>query len=167
VESCNLKFGVSGLLYQSDMLHDHQKESLWSQIKSEAVTGPMTGTRLKLLVSTHTNWGTWKKTHPQTRVLSDQTGFQRLYDRNPYQGHESSSRLMFDVNLKDSKYHSNGKVIGIEFGGKTKAYAFSELSRTRSPVKDVFNKVPIQIHFDHKTQTAIIRTLKMSSCLRW
>jgi len=28
------------------------------------------------------------------------------------------------------------------------------------PVKDVFNKVPIQIHFDHKTQTAIIRNSK-------
>jgi hypothetical protein len=90
-------------------------------------------------------------------VLSDQTGFQRSYDRNPYQGSESSSRLMFDANLKDSKYHPKEKVIGIEFGGKTKAYAFSELTRTRSPVKDVFNKVSIQIHFDHKTQTAFIR----------
>jgi hypothetical protein len=28
------------------------------------------------------------------------------------------------------------------------------------PVKDVFNKVPIQIHFDHKAQTAIIRNSK-------
>jgi hypothetical protein len=61
----------------------------------------MRGTRLKLLVSTHTNWGTWKKKHPHTRVLSDQTGIQRSYDRNPYQGYESSSRLIFDVNLKD------------------------------------------------------------------
>ena len=68
--------------------------------------------------------------------------------------------MMFDVNLKDSKYHSKEKVIGIELGGKTKAYAFLELSKTRSPVKNVFNKVPIQIHFDHKTQTAIIRNSK-------
>ena len=67
---------------------------------------------------------------------------------------------MFDVNLKDSKYYSKEKVIGIKLGGKTKAYAFSELSKTRSSVKNVFNKVPIQIHFDHKTQTAIIRNSK-------
>ena len=106
------------------------------------------------------NWGTWKKKHHHTRVLSDQTGFQLSYDRNPYQGYESSSRLMFDVNLKDSKYHPKEKFIGIEFGGKTKAYAFSELSKTRSTVKDVFNKVPIQIYFDHKTQMVIIRNSK-------
>ena len=65
-----------------------------------------------------TNWGTWKKKHLHTRLLSDQTGFQRSYDRNPYQGYESSSRLMFDVNLKDSKYHPKEKFIGIELGGK-------------------------------------------------
>jgi hypothetical protein len=161
VKNRNLKFGVSGLLYQSDMLlYDRQTESLWSQIKSEAVTGPMTGTRLKLLASTHTNWGTWKKKYPHTKVLSDQTGFQRSYNRDPYQGYESNSRLMFGVNLKDSKYHPKEKVIGIELGGKTKAYAFSELSRTRSPVKDIFNKIPIQIYFDRKTNTAIIRDSK-------
>jgi hypothetical protein len=124
------------------------------------VTGPIRGTRLKLLVSTHTNWGTWKKKHPHTRVLSDQTGFQGSYDRKTYQGYESSSPLMFDVNLKDSKYHLKEKVIGIELDGKTKVYAFSELSRTRSPVRDVFKKVPIQINFDYKTQTAIIRNSK-------
>jgi hypothetical protein len=161
VKNLNLKFGVSGLLYQSDMLlYDHQTESLWSQIKSEAVTGPMTGIRLKLLVSTHTNWGAWKKKYPHTKVLSDQTGFQRSYERDPYQGYESSSRLMFDVKLQDSKYHPKEKVIGIELGGKAKAYAFSELSKTHSPIKDIFNKIPIEIHYDRKTQTAVIKDSK-------
>ena len=62
VNGRKLTFGVSGLLYQSDMLlYDHQTESLWSQIKSEAVTGSLTGARLKLLPSTHTNWESWKK----------------------------------------------------------------------------------------------------------
>jgi|FLOH01.1.fsa_nt_gi hypothetical protein len=57
VKGRKLTFGVSGLLYQSDMLlYDHQTESLWSQIKSEAVTGKLMGSRLKLLSSTHTNW---------------------------------------------------------------------------------------------------------------
>ena len=35
-------FGVSGLLYQSDLLmYDHQTESLWSQISMHAVAGPL------------------------------------------------------------------------------------------------------------------------------
>ncbi|MBT6716204.1 MAG: DUF3179 domain-containing protein, partial [Nitrospina sp.] len=161
VKNRRLKFGVSGLLYQSDMLlYDHQTESLWSQIKSEAVTGPMTGTRLKLLASTHTNWGSWKKKHPHAKVLSDKTGFRRPYDRDPYQGYESNSRLMFDVRLMSSKYPPKEKVIGIEMDGKAKAYPFSELNKSRSPVTDIFNKMPIQIFYDRKTRTAVIKDSK-------
>jgi len=48
-------FGVSGLLYNSDvLLYDRQTESLWSQIKSLAVTGPMKGTQLTALAVSHT-----------------------------------------------------------------------------------------------------------------
>lgn len=161
VKNRNLTFGVSGLLYQSDMLlYDHQTESLWSQIKSEAVTGSMTGARLKLLASTHTNWGTWKKKYPHTKVLSYKTGFRRPYDRDPYQGYESNSRLMFDVNLRNSKFHPKEKVIGIEIGGRAKAYPFSELGKVPSPIKDVVNKISIEIHFDEKSNTAVIKDNK-------
>jgi len=55
-------FGVSGLLYNSDVLmYDHQTESLWSQIKMEAVTGKLAGTPLRLLPSQVTTWKDWKK----------------------------------------------------------------------------------------------------------
>jgi hypothetical protein len=49
-----LQFGVSGLLYNSDvLLYNRQTESLWSQIMAEAVTGPMQGTRLEFLPTAH------------------------------------------------------------------------------------------------------------------
>ena len=158
VKGSNLTFGVSGLLYQSDMLlYDHQTESLWSQIKSEAVTGKLTGARLKLLPSTHTNWASWKSMHPNTRVLSDDTGFHRDYDRDPYEGYETSERLMFGVNTKSRKYHPKEKVIGIELGKVTKAYPFSELNKVDSPVKDILEKTSVRIFYDRKTRTAVIR----------
>jgi hypothetical protein len=158
VKGRNLTFGVLALLYQSDMLlYDHQTESLWSQIKSEAVTGNLIGSRLKLLPSTHTNWASWKSKHPKTKVLSDDTGYRRDYDRDPYQGYETSERLVFGVSAKNQKYHPKEKVIGIELGGVTKAYPFSELKKVASPIKDVIGKTPVQIFYDRKTKTAVIR----------
>jgi len=158
VSGRKLTFGVSGLLYQSDMLlYDHQTESLWSQIKSEAVTGSMTGARLRLLPSTHTNWESWKARHPDTLVLSEDTGYRRNYDQDPYEGYETSERLMFGVNTTNRKYHPKEKVIGVEIGKVTKAYPFSELSKAESPLKDVVAKKPIQIFYDRKSMTAIIR----------
>lgn len=161
VNGRKLTFGVSGLLYQSDMLlYDHQTESLWSQIKSEAVTGSMTGARLKLLSSTHTTWEAWKAKHPDTLVLSSDTGYRRDYDRDPYQGYENSERLMFGVNASSRKYHPKEKVIGIKLGKNTKAYPFSELSKVKSPVRDTLGKTPLRIFYDRKSRTAIIRDEK-------
>jgi hypothetical protein len=47
---------------------------------------------------------------------------------------------MFGVSAKNQKYHPKEKVIGIELGGVTKAYQFSELKKVTSPIKDVIDK---------------------------
>ena len=84
IEGRPMNFGVSWLLYQNDvLLYDHKTESLWSPIEKQAGTGPMTGTPLSLMASMHTNWGFWKKKHPDVMVLSDRTGYRRDYDRDP------------------------------------------------------------------------------------
>jgi len=42
------RFGVSGMLYQSDvLLYDKKSDSLWSQLMLQAVAGKRTGERLK------------------------------------------------------------------------------------------------------------------------
>jgi hypothetical protein len=161
IKGKNLTFGVSGLLYQSDMLlYDRKTDSLWSQIMGEAVTGPLMGERLKLLSSTQTTWGRWKKAHPETLVLSEDTGYQRDYDRDPYKGYYKSSRLMFGVKNRNKAYHPKEQVIGLEIDGKFKAYPFSELAKAKQPVTDKLNGVAIKVTFDKKSQTAVIRNSK-------
>ncbi|MFZ0789299.1 MAG: DUF3179 domain-containing protein, partial [Chromatiaceae bacterium] len=69
-----LQFGVSGLLYNSDvLLYDRQSESLWSQIDRRAISGPHKGERLEALPLEHTTWGDWQQRHPDTLVLSRDT----------------------------------------------------------------------------------------------
>jgi hypothetical protein len=93
IEGKRYTFGVSGLLYKSDVLmYDHQTESLWSQIQREAVTGPLAGTRLRLLPLVHTTWQAWRAEHPKTQVLSIDTGFRRDYTRDPYESYARSDR---------------------------------------------------------------------------
>src|SRR5262249_59761116 len=54
--------GVSGKLYESNLLfYDKTTESLWSQIKGEAVAGPLMGSRLEPLPSVVTTWAVWRK----------------------------------------------------------------------------------------------------------
>jgi hypothetical protein len=47
VNGRELSFGVSGLLYNSDvLLYDRQTNSLWSQLLAQAISGPLKGSRL-------------------------------------------------------------------------------------------------------------------------
>ncbi|MDP6334683.1 MAG: DUF3179 domain-containing protein [Nitrospinaceae bacterium] len=157
IKKRKMTFGVSGLLYQSDMLmYDHQTESLWSQIRAAAVTGPLTGTQLKLLSSTQTTWEQWKKKYPGSLVLSEKTGYRRDYDRDPYDGYEKSPRLIFAVDNVSAKFHPKEKIIGVEFDDTVKAYPFSELEKHQGLVNDTINEKRIIIQYDKSSATASI-----------
>ena len=75
VNGRELTFGVSGLLYNSDvLLYDRQTNSLWSQLLAQAISGPLKGSRLAMLPLTQTTWADWRRLHPGTVVLSANTG---------------------------------------------------------------------------------------------
>lgn len=143
------EFGVSGLLYNSDvLLYDRQTESLWSQIRKQAISGPLKGQHLQQVPLEHTSWADWRTRYPQTQVLSQNTGYQRDYSRSPYAGYANSERLMFEVSAIDRRYHPKEWVIGVEINGATKAYPFSELSQHSGELVDVIGGKSIRLVFD-------------------
>ncbi len=155
-----LLFGVSGLLYNSDvLLYDRNSESLWSQILGKAVSGPLKGTPLPLLPVTHTTWEKWVKKYPETKVLSRETGFNRDYRQGPYEGYENSRRLFFRVSHSAPKtYHPKERVIGIEVDGEFKAYPFKELSsQGLAEFIDQFAGKMFVIEWDEEAQSSSIR----------
>ena len=152
-----LTFGVSGLLYNSDvLLYDRETESLWSQIASKAIAGSMKGTPLTLIPLEHTTWSSWKQRYPDSLVLSTDTGYSRDYTRDPYAGYENSDGLYFPVAHRDPRYHPKERVLGIEVNGQSKAYPFSELSQTNGTVKEIFNGKVLKITYDTANQSARI-----------
>jgi len=153
------EFGVSGLLYNSDvLLYDRNTESLWSQILGEAVSGKLLGEKLKPIPIGHTTWRDWLAQHPGTKVLSTETGYSRDYDRNPYQGYEQSRQLYFSVNNRaPENYHPKEQVIGLEFNGVYKAYPFVELEKNaQSQFKDTVNGISVTIEWDSTNQSVIL-----------
>jgi hypothetical protein len=152
-------FGVSGNLYRSNVLmYDHQTESLWLQVKREAVTGPMTGNRLRTLRSTITTWAKWKKRHPDTRVLTTDTGHRRNYEVDPYADYYKSRRGLFSRFFRGGPgEEAKALVAGFELGGKYKAYPMSAI-REKGELRDLIGDREIRITFDRETDTLTART---------
>lgn len=153
-----LSFGVSGLLYNSDVLmYDRQTESLWSQILATAVAGPMVGAELDMLPVTHTTWRNWREMHPQTQVLSIDTGHSRSYYRDPYRGYADSSRIWFPVTSRDSRLDEKTVVVGLEIDGVFKAYPIQLLPEGQTEVRDVVGGSELTISYDREAASAEIR----------
>ncbi len=130
------------MIYKRNLLFfDRQTDSLWSQLLSEAVTGPLAGTRLAVLPVENTPWGAWKERHPDTKVLSFATGYPRNYDEDPY------AEYLFD----------RSPALWVSVGGVIKIYPFSQLKKSRSPIVDEVGGRSLTIAFDRRTQTARVQ----------
>ena len=148
------RFGVSGLLYRSDLLmFDRATESLWSQISAEAVTGPSLGARLQLLRARTDTLGAWRRAHPETTVLSRETGHRRRYDTSPYGDYAESERLLFPV-PRDPRYHPKMPTLGLRLpGGPARAYPAVEVIRAGGSLAGDFAGHAVRVRYDDATQT--------------
>lgn len=112
-----LTFGTSGLLYRSNkLMFDHETASLWSSLTGKPVVGPLVELDLELsaLPVVTTTWGEWRKRHPDTAVLSIETGYQRDYSEGAaYRAYFGTDELMFDVSAHDGRLPNKAEVLVI------------------------------------------------------
>jgi hypothetical protein len=157
-------FGVTGKLYKSGLvMYDRQTESLWSQILQEAITGPMTGTKLTMLPAQHTTWREWRNEHPDTLVLSPDTGFKRDYGRDPYREYYERGAPFSGTRERaqklDPDLRAMERVLGVQLSGVEKAYPFSRLKKRPRNFEDTLAGQKVIIHFDSKSENAYASAL--------
>ena len=148
-----LEFGISGLLFNSNvLLYDRAKqgpESLWSQMAAAAVTSAKSGQRLQRLPLEVTTWSDWATRHPQSLVLSTDTGHNRNYQRGAYQSYFSTPDLMFPVAPIDKRLPPKTPVLGVSSKKAQRAYALPNFAwKQGGQFEDEFDGKPITLYFD-------------------
>ncbi len=129
-----IEFGVSGLLYNSNMLMydrrpDATGESLWSQLLGRAVAGPRVGTALTVLDADVTDWAAWLAAHPATTVLRPLPRMAKRYKKTSYDGYFRSGELMFPVTTDDDGPPLKDRVIIVTAAGARGVYLADEILR--------------------------------------
>lgn len=158
IEGKTYSFGVSGRLYKSNvLLYDHQTESLWSQLKETAISGPLVKKELMQLHSRRSAWKFWLKDHPKTQVLSTDTGYARDYSRDPYVGYYQASGIMFPVGDVRTDLSPKEMVLGIQAYGASKAYPVSILTKEKTKLTDEIDGKEIKIIMSDEGEILSIR----------
>ncbi len=123
-----LSFGNTSALYESDLvMYDRKTFSYWWQVAGRAIVGSLAGQQMEPLPSITTTWAQWRELHPDTRVLSRDTGYGRNYQRDPFQGYAgtvNAGRYPFPVSerVMDGRLAPADEVLGVTLNGASKAY---------------------------------------------
>jgi len=146
------EFGVSGVLYNSDLvLYDRATETLWDQIEAKGIVGTMTGVELTLVPVSMSRWAKWRDKHPDTLVLSADTGFEYDYTQDRYAEYRDSTRLFMPVSASDERVHAKTVVFGFDLPSGAVAYADSVLQADGSYSHDLNGaEAVITLHDDGK-----------------
>lgn len=142
-----LEFGVSGKLLDANLvMYDRSTETYWNQISGKAIIGPKVPEELELKFSSITEWGKWRKGHPDTRVLSRNTGIYPVstYESNPYAGYSRSDTVGFGVDEVDTRLPAKELVLGITLENEAKAYQ-ERIVRQEDILHDSFAGKPILV----------------------
>ena len=153
-----LTFGISGRLYKSNvLLYDHQTESLWSQLKAQAISGDLVRQQLQPIASVRMGWKKWKQEHPQTTVLSNQTGYNRDYAIDPYKGYYQIGSLMFPVGKVRLDLSAKDRVLGIAIDGVAKAYPLERLQKNHGILTDQVGQTQVFIEVSPEGDVVAVR----------
>jgi hypothetical protein len=135
VKGVHHELGTSGFLYRSNkLMYDHATQSLWSTLTGTPVVGPLVGKGIELetLYVVTTSWGEWRRRHPDTLVLSLDTGRERDYSEGAaYRDYFSTDRLMFTVPKLDRRLPNKAEILGLRYDGEPLAIAAGFLERNR------------------------------------
>ncbi len=141
-----LRFGVSGLLRNSDLvMWDDKTTSLWQQTTGEGIVGEFAGTQLTFIPTALVRWADFKANFPGGDVLSRDSG-PFIYGDNAYVGYTSRSGpyAPFFPGEVDDRYEALSRVVGVRVDGQAKAYPFSVITEEQA-VNDEVNGVPLVV----------------------
>ena len=65
----NLKFHLAGINNQNFFMKDEATGSWWQQVTGRAILGALRDAQLERISHDEVTFATWKKEHPETRVL--------------------------------------------------------------------------------------------------
>ncbi len=160
-----VEFGVSGLLFQNNLVMYERSSaesdvSLWPQMMRGARCGPLDGQALEMYPAIEMRWDGWRALHPDTRVISGETGYGPNYRRYPYGDYESvtNPETLYPNPEFDQRRPPKERVLGIPFedgGGIAFPFLALDSGAARRVVRETADGEPVAVFWDRDAEAAM------------
>ena len=169
-----LKLDFYGLYNGVVCLCERESEGVFLQVDGRIVNGSLMGTQLNTGSLLDTTWGSWKRLHPETLVMSPDTPFKQFYrpkgSAEP-RGYTAFPRSYFrpTVTRTDKRLPPFEKVLAVtltdagkpEAAALRRAYPIAALKEAHNVLNDMLGTAPVVVLLEPDTLTAsaLSRTL--------
>ncbi|RMH12899.1 MAG: DUF3179 domain-containing protein, partial [Gemmatimonadetes bacterium] len=128
-----LEFGVAGRLNNSNLvIYDRQTETWWGQIVGEGLVGTYAGRRLAQISAPLLRFADFREAHPDGRVLSRETGFDRPYGQGRMADYEERGPIeRIFRKPADVRLPAKERVLVVEREDDVVAFPYRALSERR------------------------------------
>jgi Protein of unknown function (DUF3179) len=131
VNGRQLHFRLIGINNQNFVMEDRETRSWWQQVSGLAFLGPMKGQRLTPVAYDQLTFATWRSESPHGRVLRPD---EKLAKADKYAKADWETRMLKNSApasaARDTRLQPRARVIGVEIGASSKAYAFETLEKS-------------------------------------
>jgi hypothetical protein len=163
-------YGVSGKLYQSCLvMYDRADDTLYAQPWGLGIVGPKVNRKLDRIAAVKTNLGDWLEKHPDSQILSTETGHNRNYHDYPYGSYKEDQKLVFPVRNQDRLslhpktivsyiWSSDNQTPHNQFSGNSHQFVHRNLERVGEKIVE-FDGRQIRARWDDQLNTVIVEEM--------
>jgi len=140
VAGLRLTFHLAGINNQNFLMRDEETGSYWQQITGVAISGPLTGNHLTLVLSDELTLAAWKSEEPQGTVLEDVPQFTSGYARRDWDVRMQRNPTPFD--FPEHGLKPRDLMLGIQAFGASRAFLYDRVVQEKV-VKDHVGLEPV------------------------
>jgi hypothetical protein len=133
VDGLRLTFHLAGINNQNFLMRDEETGTYWQQISGAAVSGPLKGRHLALVLSDELTLATWKSEQPQGTVLDDVPEFVSDYVKPDWD--VRMKRAPTVLNFPKHALTARDLMLGIQAYGASRAFLYDRVVKEKL-VKD-------------------------------
>ena len=160
VNGQTLKFRLAGINNQNFIMRDEETGSWWQQISGEAIQGSFNGQKLLSVDADELTFGVWKRENPNGIVLRPDPKILAEQKYEPADWESQVAKMPVTTSAKpDCALAPRDIVVGVNIGGKTKAYPLSAIEK-QAPILDSLGgkELVVVLADDGKSVRAFERT---------
>jgi hypothetical protein len=120
-----LTFHLAGINNQNFLMRDEETGSYWQQISGLAISGPLKGRQLTLVLSDELTFATWKAEEPGGQVLKDVAKYTPEYEAKDWD--LRMGRQAAVIQFPEHGMKSRDLILGIHTSGASRAFLYDRV----------------------------------------